>query len=359
MSSSSSFSIGIDLGTTYSCVGVWRGERVEIITNDYGNRTTPSCVGFTPDRRHIGEMAQDLALWNASSTVFGVKRMIGRYYDDPYLKRDIKLMPFKVRNQGGKPVIEVAFQGEAHQFTPEQISAMILLKMKQTAELVLGAVKDVVITVPAYFNNIQRKSTKAAGASVGLNFLQILAEPTAAALAYGLHTNSARKKHVLVYDLGGGTFDVSMLTIEGSSFKVLSTSGDTHLGGENFDTLLVEHFAKEFNKKHRCDISTNPRAMRRLKVACERAKRNLSSETVAAIELDSLYNGLDLITVLTRAKFEEICGHLFTSTLGYISNALEDAHLPKERIDEVLLSGGHLEFLKSNNSYLRSFPERS
>ncbi|KAJ9049039.1 Hsp70 chaperone [Entomophthora muscae] len=266
--------------------------------------------------------------------------MIGRQINDAQLQTDLKHWPFKVKQDNGKPVVEVTFKGGVHHFTPEQISAMILLKMKQTAELKLGAVKDVIITVPAYFNNAQRQATKDAGESAGFNVLRILAEPTAAALAYGLDANSPVIKNVLVYDLGGGTFDVSVLTIEGSDFKVLATSGDTHLEGEDFDTLLVEHFVRELQAKKGQDISKSPRALRRLRTACERAKRILSSATRATVEVEALYDGIDFQAVLTRAKFDEICGHLFGFTITFIKKILDDAGLQKSQIDEIVLSGG-------------------
>ncbi|KAJ9049045.1 Hsp70 chaperone [Entomophthora muscae] len=340
MADQAEYPIGIDLGTTYSCVGAYMGEQVEIITNDKGNRTTPSCVAFNDETAMVGEAAQDQASWNVKNTVFDIKRVLGRSYEDSQLQEDIKLWPFKVRDRDGMPVIEVLFKGKVAQFSPEEISAIILGKLKKTAEMKLGVVKDAVITVPAYFNNAQRQATIDAGESAGLNVLQVLAEPTAAALAYGLEASSPGIKNVLIYDLGGGTFDVSLLTIEGRVFKVLATSGNTQLGGEDFNTLLVKHFIEEFNKVHRCDISTNPGAVRRLRVACERAKRKLSFITQISVEIDGFYDDIDFQSVLTREKFEQVCEHLFASTLDCVSKLLGDASLEKTQIDKVVLSGG-------------------
>jgi len=301
--------IGIDLGTTYSCVGVWQNDRVEIIANDQGNRTTPSYVGFTETEKLIGDAAKNQVARNPNNTVFDAKRLIGRKFDDPIVQKDMKLWPFKVEGgPDGKPLIVVKFKGETKKFHAEQISSMVLTKMKETAESFLNkTIKDAVITVPAYFNDSQRQATKDAGAIAGLNVLRIINEPTAAAIAYGLDKQGKTEKNVLIFDLGGGTFDVSLLAIDNGIFEVKATAGDTHLGGEDFDNKLVEYCAAEFKRKTGHDILHNARAMRRLRTQCERAKRILSSSTQANIEVDSLCESEDFNCVLTRAKFEELC----------------------------------------------------
>ena len=334
--------IGIDLGTTYSCVGVFQHGKVEIIANDQGNRTTPSYVGFTDSERLIGDSAKNQVAMNPKNTVFDAKRLIGREFNDGAVQKDIKYWPFDVVNKAGKPIISVDYKGEAKKFTPEEISSMVLTKMKETAESYLGGkVRDAVVTVPAYFNDAQRQATKDAGHIAGLNVMRIINEPTAAALAYGLDKNLEGEKNVLIFDLGGGTFDVSILTVsDGSMFEVRSTAGDTHLGGEDFDNRLVDHFVNEFKRKHKKDISRNVRASRRLRTACERAKRTLSSSNQANIEIDSLHEGIAFYSSITKARFEELCSDLFRSTLVPVEKALLDAKIDKSKIHDVVLVGG-------------------
>ncbi|KAL3623931.1 70-kilodalton heat shock protein [Castilleja foliolosa] len=336
--------IGIDLGTTYSCVGVWLNDRVEIIPNDQGNRTTPSYVAFTDTERLIGDAAKNQVAMNPHNTVFDAKRLIGRRFQDPSVQSDMKLWPFKViPGAADKPMIVVDYKGEKKQFAAEEISSMVLVKMRETAESFLGfQIKNAVVTVPAYFNDSQRQATKDAGAIAGLNVLRIINEPTAAAIAYGLDKKSSRRgeQNVLVFDLGGGTFDVSLLTIEEGIFEVKSTAGDTHLGGEDFDNRLVNHFVSEFRRKNKKDISGNARALRRLRTSCERAKRTLSSTTQTTIEVDSLFEGIDFYTTITRARFEELCMDLFLKCMEPVEKCLRDAKIDKSLVHEVVLVGG-------------------
>lgn len=334
--------IGIDLGTTYSCVGVWQHGNVDIIANDQGNRTTPSYVAFTDTERLIGDAAKNQVALNPSNTIFDAKRLIGRKFDDPKIQQDLKHWPFKVINDSGKPKIQVTYKGQTKRFAPEEISSMVLTKMKEIAETYLGtSIKKAVITVPAYFNDSQRQATKDAGAIAGLNVLRIINEPTAAALAYGLDKNLKGERNVLIFDLGGGTFDVSILTIdEGSLFEVKATAGDTHLGGEDFDSRLVNFLANEFKRKHKKDLCNNPKSLRRLRTAAERAKRTLSSSTEANIEIDALYEGIDFFSRISRARFEELNGDLFSSTLDPVEKALKDAKLDKSSIHDIVLVGG-------------------
>ncbi|AEE28392.1 putative mediator of RNA polymerase II transcription subunit 37b [Arabidopsis thaliana] len=332
--------IGIDLGTTYSCVGVYHNKHVEIIANDQGNRITPSWVAFTDTERLIGEAAKNQAAKNPERTIFDPKRLIGRKFDDPDVQRDIKFLPYKVVNKDGKPYIQVKVKGEEKLFSPEEISAMILTKMKETAEAFLGKkIKDAVITVPAYFNDAQRQATKDAGAIAGLNVVRIINEPTGAAIAYGLDKKGG-ESNILVYDLGGGTFDVSILTIDNGVFEVLSTSGDTHLGGEDFDHRVMDYFIKLVKKKYNKDISKDHKALGKLRRECELAKRSLSNQHQVRVEIESLFDGVDFSEPLTRARFEELNMDLFKKTMEPVKKALKDAGLKKSDIDEIVLVGG-------------------
>ena len=336
----SSTCIGIDLGTTNSCVAIYRNGRVEVIANDQGNRTTPSFVSFTNDERLIGEAAKSMASTNPKNTVYDAKRLIGRNYNDSYMQEELKHFSFNVVDKNNKPIIEVEYKNEVKHFTPEEISSMILVKMKEVAESYLGeSVTNAVITVPAYFNDAQRQATKDAGVIAGLTVLRIINEPTAAAIAYGLNEKGG-SKNIMIFDCGGGTHDISILNIEDDIFEVKATGGDTRLGGEDFDSLLVDHFSAEFNKKNKCNMNTSARSMRRLRNSCEQAKRTLSSSTMANIEVDSLYDGIDFRSSLTRAKFESICSDVFQRTMAPVDQIMKDANLSIDQINEVVLVGG-------------------
>ncbi|KAJ3704762.1 hypothetical protein LUZ61_008467 [Rhynchospora tenuis] len=336
--------IGIDLGTTYSCVGVWLHDRVEIVSNDQGNRTTPSYVAFTDTERLVGDAAKNQVAINPENTVFDAKRLIGRRYSDQSVQADMKHWPFKVvPGPGDKPLIVVRYKGEEKRFSAEEISAMVLGKMCEVAEAFLGhSIKDAVVTCPAYFNDSQRQATKDAGSIAGLNVIRMINEPTAAAIAYGLDKKSGRRgeRTVLIFDLGGGTFDVSLLTIEEGIFEVKATAGDTHLGGEDFDNRLVNFCVQEFKRKHKKDVSSHARALRRLRNACERAKRALSSTSQTTIEVDSLYEGVDFYTTITRARFEELCMDLFLKCMEPVEKVLRDAKTDKSKVDDIVLVGG-------------------
>ncbi len=330
--------IGIDLGTTYSCVGVFQHGKVEIIANEQGNRTTPSYVAFTETERLIGDSAKNQISTNPINTIYDSKRMIGRNYDE--IEHFLSNWSFKVKNENNKPIVNVDYKEENKDFSPIQISSMILTKMKEIGEAYLGhSVTDAVITVPAYFNDVQRQETKDAGKIAGLNVLRIINEPTAAAMAYGLD-KSEKSSKILIFDLGGGTFDVSILEIDDGLFQVLSTGGKSMLGGEDFDELMVSHFVTEFKRKNKKDLTTNPRAMRRLKTSCEKAKRTLSVSSNANIEIDSLFEGIDFYTSITRARFEELCNSLFLSTIETVEEAIREAKIDKSEIDEIVLVGG-------------------
>ncbi|XP_065210328.1 heat shock 70 kDa protein II-like [Planococcus citri] len=333
--------IGIDLGTTYSCVGVFQHGQVEIIANDQGDRTTPSCVAFTDIETFIGEAAKSQSTRNVDNTIFHVKRLMGRKFEDDTVQADMKKWPFNVIDDHNKPKIEVTVRGATETYYAEEISSMVLGKMKDIAEAYLGkTVKNAVITVPAYFNDSQRAATIDAAKIAGLNVLRIINEPTAAAIAYGLDKKDSRAHKVLIFDLGGGTFDVSILTIQNSVFEVNSTAGNTHLGGEDFDSQMVNHFVQEFKQKYKKDLTRDKRAVGRLRVACERAKRILSSTTAVNIELDCLHDGIDFYSSITRARFEELNSYFFQNAMGLVEKAIQDARISKTQIDRIVLVGG-------------------
>ncbi|KAK2413470.1 heat shock cognate 70 kDa protein [Trifolium repens] len=347
--------IGIDLGTTYSCVGVWDGQndRVEIIHNDQGNKTTPSCVAFTNSQRLIGDAAKNQAASNSTNTVFDAKRLIGRKYSDPIVHNDQLLWPFKViADANDKPMILVKYKGEDKHFFAEEISSMVLTKMREFAEVFLESpVKNAVITVPAYFNDSQRRATKDAGTIAGLNVMRIINEPTAAALAYGLQkrANCVEERKIFIFDLGGGTFDVSLLTLKNNAFKVLATAGDTHLGGEDFDNRMVNHFVNELKRKNKVDISGNSKSLRKLRTACERAKRTLSYDTEATIDIDGICQSVDFCSSITRAKFEQLNMDLFEKCMETVKSCFSDAKIDKSSIDDVVLVGGSSRIPKVQN----------
>ncbi|CAL1357643.1 unnamed protein product [Linum trigynum] len=354
--------IGIDLGTTYSCVAVARkGRGVEIIANDQGNRTTPSYVAFSPasagSERFIGEAAKNQAPLNPRGTIFDAKRLIGKKYDDPEVHKDLNYLPYPVVEIHGKPCIEVEVKGKLKIFTPEEISAMVLWRMKETAELYLGKqVINAVVTVPAYFNDSQRRATKDAGIIAGLNVLRIINEPTAGALAYGVNQGPDKKGTILVYDLGGGTFDVSVLEINDGIFEVLATGGDTHLGGGDFDQRVMKYFIDLIKKKYRKDVSEDPKALGKLRRECERAKRVLSTQTQTRVEIDSLIQGVDYFCEpLTRARFEALNLDLFERTLEIVKSTLKDAKVSKGTIDEIVLVGGSTRIPKVGEMLRKAF----
>mgnify|MGYP000862492305 FL=1 len=332
--------IGIDLGTTYSCVGVFKNGQVEIIANDQGNRITPSYVAWSSDDRLVGDAAKNQATINPENTVFDVKRLIGRKFNDKSVQADKKMFPFTLVSKQGKPYVEVTVAGEKKQFAPEEVSSMILQKMRSTAESYLDKdIKNAVVTVPAYFNDAQRQATKDAGTISGLNVERIINEPTAAAIAYGLDKKGG-EKNILVFDLGGGTFDVSLLTIDNGVFEVLATNGDTHLGGEDFDQRIMKYMMKIFKKKHKLSLKENKRAMQKLRRESERIKRALSTQPQARAEIEALHDGIDFSETLTRARFEELNQDLFKKTLGPVAKVLSDAGLKKTEVDEIVLVGG-------------------
>ena len=356
MTESKGLAIGIDLGTTYSCVAVWKDNQIEIIANDQGLRTTPSYVAFTDSERLIGQGAKNQAGSNPENTIFDAKRLIGRKFSEAGTQNDIKHFPFIVKSDSqDRPIIQAEYKNEVKDFKPEEISAMVLIKMKETAEDFLGQkVESAVITVPAYFNDAQRQSTKDAGAIAGLNVLRIINEPTAAAIAYGLDKSTDTEKNILIFDTGGGTHDVTMLTIEDGIFEVKATAGNSRLGGEDFDTRLVHHFAQEFKRKHKKDLTSNKRAMRRLRSSCENVKKNLSSSTQASIEIDSLFEGIDFSASVTRARFEELCADLFRQTFDPVEKVMKDSGISKSKVDEIVLVGGSTRIPKIQ-SYLSDY----
>ena len=335
--------IGIDLGTTYSCVGVWQNGKVDIVPNDMGERTTPSYVAFTESERLIGDAAKNQITRNPTNTVFDAKRLIGRKFEDREVQEDMKLWPFKVikDNKSDRPQVVVVYQKKEKKFFAEEISGMVLQKLKQTANDFLGKeVKDAIVTVPAYFNDSQRQATKDAGTIAGLNVLRIINEPTAAAIAYGLDKKYKDERNVLIFDLGGGTFDVSLLSLEDGVFEVRATNGNTHLGGEDFDNRMVEYCAGEFRRKTGIDIKSNPKALRRVRASCEKAKRALSAATQATVDIDALMDGEDLNVVITRSKFEDLCMDLFKKCMPPLENVIKDSKLAKSQIHDVVLVGG-------------------
>lgn len=364
MAAEKGYAIGIDLGTTFSCVGVWKDDRVEIIPNDMGERTTPSYVAFTSEEKLVGQAAYNQCAANPANTVFAVKRMIGRHFSEEVVQKDMLQWPFTVVQKGrDKPAVQVQYKGETKEFLPEEISAMVLQKMKHISEEYLGApIKDAVVTVPAYFNDAQRLATRNAGEIAGLNVLRIINEPTAAAMAYGLDKKLTKEQKVLIFDFGGGTLDCTVLTLDGGVFEVKATSGDTHLGGEDIDNILTKFFAQEFRRKSNIDLFENQRALRRLRTACERMKRALSSGTSAEIQVDALCDGIDFQSKMTRARFEELCGDIFKRCFMPVEQVLKDGGFDKKEIDEIVLVGGSTRIPKIQSllkEYFGKEPNRS
>ncbi|XP_077966554.1 heat shock 70 kDa protein 1-like [Styela clava] len=342
--------IGIDLGTTYSCVAVLRNERIEIVPNDEGDRLTPSCVSYSDIEVLTGKAAKEEIPFNFENTLYQIKRLIGRKFDDPNVQQDSKYWGFKIINQDNRLKIQVNYKHKAKTFYPEEISALILKQLKESAENYMGSkFTDAVITVPAYFNDSQRKATREAGRIAGLNVLQMINEPTAAAIAYGLDREKKDERHVLIFDLGGGTFDVTLITIKDRVFDVKATGGDTHLGGEDFDDRMIKHFVEEFNEQNKVDISENKRAMSRLRIQCEAAKRKLSVNMIAKVQVDGFHNGKDYKTTISRAKFEKLNYDYFEQMLEAVDVTLSDAKFNKEKVDEVVLVGGSTRIPKLRN----------
>ncbi|KAJ9542362.1 hypothetical protein OSB04_028868 [Centaurea solstitialis] len=341
--------VGIDLGTTYSCVAAWfdKHNRVEIIPNEQGNKITPSCVAWDGTELVVGEAAKNQIRRNPKNTVFDVKRLMGSRFSDSVVQKDMESWPFKViEGSADKPMLLFEHESEEKKFSPEEISSMILKNLKESAEAYLGTtVTDAVITIPAYFNDRQRQATKDAAVMAGLNVMRLLSEPTAAAIAYGVDKsadkNCPKEKNVFIFDMGGGTFDVSLLNIsKGGNVNVKAVGGDTHLGGEDFDMAMVNHCVQEFMKRHKKDISTNAKAMAKLKVGCEKAKRDLSSTTQTMVEIDSLYEGIDLSMKFSRAKFEELNAGFFTKCIEHVKNCLNDGKMQKNQVDDIVIVGG-------------------
>jgi L1 cell adhesion molecule like protein len=348
--SATDLAVGIDLGTCYSAVAVYRNNAVEIIANSSGNRITPSIVAYTEEERLIGNSAANQISMNPTNTIYGAKRILGKRFDDKQLQNDTKNFPFKIINKDNKPMIEVNYKNEIKLVSAEEISAAVLSAMKKTAEDYLGQeVKNCVITVPAHFNNEQREATKDCAVIANLNCLRLINEPTSACLAYNLNNTSEVEKNILVFDTGGGTHDVSLLKTADGVIEVLATGGDTHLGGEDFDNRLVEHFSKEFKRLNKKDLSDNSRSLRRLKTACENAKITLSSSTKATVEIDSLYEGIDFVSSITRARFEDLCSDLFREALKPVDQVLLDAKLSKSQVDDIVLVGGSTRIPKLRN----------
>ena len=348
--STTDLAVGIDLGTCYSAVAVYRNNAVEIIANSSGNRITPSIVAYTEEERLIGNSAANQISMNPTNTIYGAKRILGKRFDDKQLQNDTKNFPFKIINKDNKPMIEVNYKNDVKLVSAEEISAAVLSAMKKTAEDYLGQeVKNCVITVPAHFNNEQREATKDCAVIANLNCLRLINEPTSACLAYNLNNTSEVEKNILVFDTGGGTHDVSLLKTADGIIEVLATGGDTHLGGEDFDNRLVEHFSKEFKRINKKDLSDNSRSLRRLKTACENAKITLSSSTKATVEIDSLYEGIDFVSSITRARFEDLCSDLFREALKPVDQVLLDAKLSKSQVDDIVLVGGSTRIPKLRN----------